>query len=114
MGSVGELVRTRTTVKMMRQMRQRVTGMLKVYTGEKMRRGWGMWKMYNVHRGEDDGGYWDEEGVHRGEDEEGLGDVKLGRRVTGMWKMYSVHRGASQQMWKPAADSILLPSHFPT
>ena len=66
------MVRTRTTVKMMRQMRQRVTGMLKVYTGEKMRRGWGMWKMYNVHR------------------------------------------GASQQMWKQAADSILLPSHFPT
>ena len=34
------------------------------------------------------------------------------RTSTGIWKVYT--GGASQQMWKQAADSILLPPHFPT
>ena len=55
-----------------------------------------------MHRDVEGVHYWDDEGVHWGEDEDGYGDVE------------GVHRGASQQMWKQAAESILLPSHFPT
>ena len=64
-----------------------------------------------VHRGEAEDWYrdmeeihWDRhvEVVHRWEDKEKNRDVE------------GLHWGASQQIWKQAADSILLPSHFPT